>query len=483
MRRSFLPGIPMSIGTTLVPERRLESLDVLRGLTIAGMLMVNNPGTWSHIYWPLEHAAWNGWTLTDLVFPFFLFMVGMAMMYSFPKRLERGDSRRDLFLHVVRRAVALMILGWWGSTWWTLLWPGDGVAGGSGVAWVAAVALRVGYAAFVLAAVVLLAGTSRPKAWWTALAAGLLLTLGGLAAVGFDDVLARAIAGIRIPGVLVRIGVCYLLASAIYFLTPSPRAIAWWIVGLLGVYAAWMLLVPIPGFGMPDLDVAFPTADTPLDQLFSNWCFYIDYHVLGTHTWSVRQLYDDAGRLIWSFDPEGVLSTVSAIGSVLFGVLAGAWMRRKDVEEPAKLNGLFVAASWLMGIGLVMSIWMPINKRIWTSSYTVFTAGMALLCLAVLYHAIDMKGWHRWSVWLRAYGRNAIFAFVASGMMATALGRITVPAFGGPGTSSAKAWSYDLLLSWTGNPKFASFLFAVAFVAFWAAVCWWMDRRKIYFKV
>ncbi len=473
----------MSIGTTLIPSRRLESLDVLRGLTIAGMLMVNNPGTWAHIYWPLEHAAWNGWTLTDLVFPFFLFMVGMAMMYSFPKRLEQGSTSRQLLLHVVRRAIALMLLGWWGSTWSRLLWPGESFHEASGVGQAAAVLLRIGFAAGVLAAVVLLAGTRRPRAWWITFGIGAVLSIGGLAVLGFDDSLARTIAGLRIPGVLVRIGVCYFLASAIWFATPTPRAIAWWIVGLLGAYAVWMLLIPIPGFGMPDLDMAFPTAETPLGQLFSNWCFYVDYHVLGTHTWSVRQLYDDAGQLIWSFDPEGVLSTVSAVGSVLLGTLAGMWMRRKDLDDSAKLNGLFLAASWLMGLGLVMSIWMPINKRIWTSSYTVFTAGMALLCLAVLFHAIDMKGWRRWSVPLRSYGRNAIFAFVASGMMTTALGRITVGAYSGRGTTSAKEWTYDLLLAATGHPEFASFLFAIAFVAFWAGVAYWLDRRKVYFKV
>jgi len=473
----------MSIGSTLIPSRRLESLDVLRGLTIAGMLMVNNPGSWGSIYWPLEHAAWNGWTLTDLVFPFFLFMVGVAMMYSFPKRMEQGATRKELFWHVVRRAFALMLLGWWGASWSRLLWPGEGFHELSGAGTAAAVLLRIGFAAGMLSAVVLLAGTKRARTWWIVLGAGAVLTLGGLAALGFDDSLAQRLAGLRIPGVLVRIGVCYLAASAIWFATPSPKAIAWWIVGLLGGYAAWMLLVPIPGFGMPDLQMGFPTADTPVDQLFSNWCFWIDYHVLGSHTWSVRQLHDEAGRLIWSFDPEGVLSTVSAVGSVLFGVLTGIWMRREDVDEPSKLNGLFVAASWLMGLGLVMSIWMPINKRIWTSSYTVFTAGMALLCLAVLYHAVDLRGWRRWAVPLRSYGRNAIFAFVASGMMATSLGYIRVGAFSGTGTTSAKEWAFDLAVAAVGDPTFASFVFAVLFVAFWGLVAWLMDRRKVYFKI
>ncbi len=452
--------------------RRLESLDVLRGLTIAAMLMVNNPGSWGHIYWPLEHAAWNGWTLTDLVFPFFLFMVGMAMMFSFPKRLARGDSRKTLFLHVVRRAFALMLLGWWGGTWSSVLWPGGGTALG-----LAALLLRVGYVAGMLSAVVLLAGTARRGVWRVALGAGLAVFLIAAWMAGWSDPLLSSIGGMRFPGVLVRIGVCYLTASAIYFLTPSPQAIRYWIVGLLGSYAVWMHLVPIPGFGLPDLSLGFPTGETPASELFSNWAFFIDYHLLGTHTWSARQLYDGAGDLIWSFDPEGLISTVSAIGSVLFGVLAGIWMQRTDRDDSEKLIGLFVTACWLMGIALVMSIWMPLNKRLWTSSYTVFTAGVALLTLGVLFHLIDIKGVKRWAHAFRSYGRNAIFAFVASGMMATSLAQIQV------GDTSLKGSMYTTLQQVTGNPKLASFIFAAGFVMVWAAVTWWMDRRRVYVNI
>jgi len=347
----------------------------------------------------------------------------------------------------------------------------------------AGVLLRAGYAALMLSAVVLLAGTRNVRAWTLALASGTVLFLGGAAVLGFDDTLLQAIANIRVPGVLVRIGTCYLLASAIYFLTPSASALVKWIVGLLAVYAAWMLLVPIPGFGMPDLNLGFPTADTPMDQLFSNWAYFVDYHVFGTHTWSARQLLGADGQLIWSFDPEGLLSTIPAVGTVLFGMLTGLWMRRADLTDEGKLNGLFVGASWLMGLGLVASIWMPINKNLWTSSYTIFTAGMALLTLAVLFHAIDMKGWRTWAVPFRSYGRNAIFAFVVSGMMAVTIGRLTVASFDGSGTSSVKAWIYDALQALTGDVKLASFLFALAFVSLWAAIAWWMDRRKIYFKI
>ncbi|HSR40803.1 MAG TPA: DUF5009 domain-containing protein, partial [Longimicrobiales bacterium] len=316
---------------------RVESLDVFRGAAIAGMLLVNNPGSWAHIYDPLEHAAWNGWTFTDLIFPFFLFIVGVAMMYSFPKRRERGASRRGLLGHVARRALALMILGWWGGSWTPLLWPGSESVlarpGAEGAAVAAAVLLRVAYPVLVLAAVVLLAGTKHPRRWRAALgvAVGLFIVSGTV--LDFADPLFDQLAGIRIPGVLVRIGVCYLLASVIYFLTPSPRLLVRWIAVLLIAYAVWMTLVPVPGYGMPDLDRAFPTLETPPDELFSNWAFFIDHHVFGAHTWSQRQLVGPDGRLVWSFDPEGLISTIPATCTVLFGVLTGLWMRRSDRTE------------------------------------------------------------------------------------------------------------------------------------------------------
>ncbi|PIQ61426.1 MAG: hypothetical protein COV99_09185 [Bacteroidetes bacterium CG12_big_fil_rev_8_21_14_0_65_60_17] len=473
-------------------NNRLDSLDALRGLTIAAMLLVNNPGSWSHIYWPLEHAAWNGWTLTDLVFPFFLFMVGMSMMFSFPKRMARGESRRALFGHVLRRAGALMLLGWWGASWSAIFFAGDADVGLSGLAF------RSGYILLVLAALVLLVGTSRARVWWGVLAGGAVLFVVGFASMGIWDLvlstdpLLRRLETLRIPGVLVRIAWCYVAASAIWFLTPQWKAIGAWITGMLLIYAVFMMYVPVPGFGMPDLARAFPTAATPPGELFSNWAFYIDYHVFGEHTWSARQLFDADGRLIWSFDPEGLVSTVPATASVLFGVLAGLFIRRSDLDARDRLNGLFVSGCWLAVAGLVLSIWMPINKRLWTSSYTVFTAGMALLTLAVLYHAIDMQGWRRWARPLVAYGRNAIFAFVASGMMATALASIRVPVGGGAGSGNAGAGSTDVFFvslkqflydALPGPPEFASFLFGILFVALWAAITMAMDRRRIWLKV
>ncbi len=486
---------------------RILSVDILRGATIAGMLLVNNPGSWSHIYDPLEHAAWNGWTVTDLIFPFFLFLVGVSMMLSFPKRLARGASRPELFGHMVRRAGALLLLGWWGGSWSAVAWSGGAPAAG-GVDPVVDLVLKTAWPALVLGAVVLLAGTARPRAWTIMLAAGAVGVAAGWIATGGDHALFDRVAGIRIPGVLVRIGVCYLLASAVWFSTPSPRAIATWALGLLVGYSVFMVHVPIPGFGTPDLSRGFPTPATPPAELFSNWAFWVDYHLLGDHTWSARQLRDSAGALIWSFDPEGIVSTFPATASVLLGVLTGQWITG-DRSRRDTLVGLLIAGCWLVMIGWLWSGWMPINKRIWTSSYVVFTGGVALLCLGAIHHLVDgerrvdlprslagpSESWRASSgasslasfgafvgASLSAYGRNAILAFVGSGMMAVTLGRISV-SDGAGGTRSVQSAAFEALQVLPGDERVASVVWAIGFVAVWAAITWWLDRRGIYLKV
>lgn len=569
---------------------RLMSLDALRGMTIAGMLLVNNPGSWNsdNIYWPLEHAAWNGWTFTDLIFPFFLFMVGVAMMFSFPKRLERGETKGSLFSHVIRRAVVLFLLGmfslphmpdssegffhglhtigfWPNVTRWATVWAflcaivlitGTkrplvwfiGYLIGAAVLFLGAMKSPLGDAIVIfgfdkihlrLALEVVVIGSliaiSFPKAKRIGqglLVAGAVATLftldepsliqlfgvilavlvafaiftqmrpdpvgrfvgGGAVVIGIlmvviisaqYDPIWSWLTNRRLTGVLPRIGFCYLIASAIYFATPSPKAIIAWIVALLSIYWIWMLYIPIPGFGTPDLTMGFPTRDTPVDQLFSNWCFYIDYHVLGEHVWGVRTLHDSEGLLIWSFDPEGVLSTMSAVCSVLFGILTGLWLQRRETSATEKTNSMFIWGCALATIGIILSIWMPINKRIWTSTYTVFMAGMALLCLGMCYHLIDVKGYRKWAMPFVWFGMNAITAFFFSGQMAVMLGRLKVKVVDEAGAVdfiSWKGWIFDHLCN-IMEPINASLTFAVGFVLFWAIIMGIMYRFKIFLKI
>ena len=366
-----------------LPVGRLMSLDAFRGLTIAGMILVNNPGSWAHVYPPLAHAEWHGWTPTDLIFPFFLFIVGVALPFSFAKRLARGDSRRDLFLHVLRRSAILLALG---------------------------------------------------------------LFLGGFPR--FD------LSTIRIMGVLQRIGVVYLFAASAYlFLKVRSR----WVLTatlLLG-YWALMTLVPVPGYGAGVL-----TQDGSLAA-------YVDRLFLDEHMW----------RETW--DPEGLLSTLPAIGTTLLGIFAGEWLRSERAGG-RKTSGLLIAGVVGVAAGLAWDLVFPINKGIWTSSYVVFTAGAGLLLLGPLYWMIDVRLWRSWSKPMVVYGMNAIAVFVASGLVA----RIMVMWRVGEGEGvPLKVWVYEhVFASWAG-PLNGSLAFAVSYVMLWLGLIWILYLRRIFIKI
>lgn len=370
-----------------VAPARLTSLDAFRGATIAAMILVNNPGSWSYVYAPLRHAEWHGWTPTDLIFPFFLFIVGVAMPISFGKRLARGDSRRRLLAHVVRRSSILFALGLFMAAF-----PGFGD-------------------------------------WGT----------------------------LRIMGVLQRIGLVYLIASLLYLML-RPRG-RWAAAGLLLLgYWALMTLVPVPGSGAGDLSPA------------GNLGAFLDRILLGQgHLW-----HGDP------WDPEGLLSSLPAVATTLLGVFTGEWIVSR---RPGWRKSLGLAAASLLAIalGLLWGRAFPINKSLWTSSYVVFTAGMAGLCLAASYWAIDVRGWKTWSKPFVVYGMNAIAVFVASGLVTKAMVRWRVPS--GGETTSLYHWIYErLFASWAG-PLNGSLLFALSYIAFWLGLMWILYRRKIFIKI
>lgn len=365
---------------------RLGSLDAFRGLAIAGMILVNNPGSWSHVYPPLAHAAWHGWTPTDLVFPFFLFIVGAVIPFSFSRRLRAGHGRVDLFRHVARRSAVLFLLG---------------------------------------------------------------LGLTGFPAYDLSE--------IRIMGVLQRIAVVYLVAAGLYLaLGRAGRAVATGAL-LLG-YWALMTLVPVPGFGPGDLSPE------------GNLAGWLDRILLEGHLWGPSSHWGD---------PEGLLSTLPAVGTALLGIFTGEWLR-SGYAAKAKARGLLlagvpaVAAGWLWGLAF------PVNKQLWTSSYVLLTAGIGLLLLAALYWAIDVRGWTRWAKPLVVYGMNAITVFVASSLMARILVLIRV----GEGDGvPLKTWIYETLFrSWAG-PLNGSLAFAVTYVLLWLAAMWVLYRKRIFLKV
>jgi len=377
-------------------SHRLISLDAFRGATIAAMLLVNNPGTWSDVYAPLRHAAWHGWTPTDIIFPFFLWMVGVAITFAFAQRVAAGADHRQVMAHVWRRAALIFLLG-------------------------------------------------------------LLLNafpFGLLSAHHFS------FATLRVPGVLQRIALCYLAASAI-FLRSTWRGQVAWTGGLLVVYSALLMLVPVPGYGAGQL-----TAQGSLP-------WWIDSHLLAGHTWT--------GAPAPGFDPEGLLSTLPAIATTLLGVLAGQILRTgaTDSVKALRLGGLGVA---LLSIGLGLAPWMPINKNLWTSSFTLFTAGAAAMICAGFYWLIEVRGYRRWATPLIIYGSNAIVIFVLAGLLGRLLGVIQ---WGGPAGAvvTLKGWIYASAFAPYATPVNASLLFAVAFVLLHLLIAGLLWRRQWFVRI
>jgi len=422
-------------------SQRVLSIDAVRGLTIAGMILVNNPGTWRHIYPPLRHAEWNGCTPTDLVFPFFLFLVGVSMWFSLSKRRAAGDSRVWLFAHVFRRSLILVCLG-------LIMYgfPNFRLIGPEILAIVGVSMLFTGGAA---------SGGGVSTGLMTTRIAGALILAAAVVYFRWDIGYFNAI-GLRVPGVLQRIGLSYLLASVVV-LAFGWRGAAIGAALLIAGYAVILSAVQPP---------AGYTADvTHPDGLLHNW---IDEQFLEGHLYRERP------------DPEGLLSTVGAVATVLLGVMTGRWLRveRSGAE---KAVGLFVAASFAIFVGLCMDHAYPIGKKIWSPSYVVYTAGIALQVIAVCYWLIDVRGYWRWSWPFLVFGSNAIVVFVASSLLAKMMGRWKVT--GQDGLISVHGYLYNHVAGVIGDAKLASLAYAVAYILFWFVLLIPLYRRRWFVRI
>jgi len=361
---------------------RLLSLDALRGITVAAMVLVNNPGTWRAVYPPLRHADWHGWTPTDLVFPFFLFIVGVSIPLSLGRRAGEGRER-PVLARVLRRSAVIFLLG---------------------------------------------------------------IVLNGFP--WFDW------ATLRIPGVLQRIALCYLAAALVYLAT-GWRGQAWAAAGLLLGYWALMTLVPVPGYGAGDLGKAGSLAA------------YIDRTLLGSaHLWQQAKVYD----------PEGLLSTLPAIATTLLGVLAGGWVAAGRSPK-AVAAGLAVAGLAAAVLGAGWGLWFPINKALWTSSYALFTAGLAAVTLSGCYWLVEARGFRRWAWPFAWFGVNALALFFLSTLAAKVLLLVRV----GPEATRLHAWLFErLFATWAAslNASLASvsLAWALAYVLIWWGAMWLMFR-------
>ncbi len=377
--------------------QRLLSLDFFRGLTVAAMILVNNPGSWGNIYAPLAHAEWNGCTPTDLVFPFFLFIVGVSIAYAMASKKADSASHNKTILRAIKRGLILFGLG-------------------------------------------------------------LVLSLFPRNFRDFD--LIEAIKHVRIPGVLQRIGVVFII-SAVLFLKLTEKNLFRAIIIILVTYWALMTFVPVPGLGYANLEKE------------TNLGAWLDRSILTeAHLWK--------SAVTW--DPEGILSTLPAIGTCLFGVLVGAYLKRKDVEAATKIAWLFSIGTISIIAGLLWDLQFPINKSLWTSSYVLYTGGLATVVLALSYWIIDVHQYNRFTKPFVVYGVNAITVFFVSGLMPRLVNMIKIKQPNGD-EMGALTWFYQSFFPPYFSPINASLAYAIVFVLFFYVILWFMYKKNIIIKV
>ncbi len=357
-------------------------------MTIAAMILVNNPGSWSYVYAPLDHAEWHGATPTDWIFPFFLFIVGVSIALAIGRRKEAGADRKILIRKILWRALIIFAIG----------------------------LFLAGYPYFDLST-------------------------------------------LRIPGVLQRIALVYGI-TAILFLWLNSRQMFWVGVGCLLSYWGMMTLIPVPGGHPPNLEPG------------TNLGAWIDTTLLNGHLWSQSKIWD----------PEGLLSTVPALATSISGILTGIWLQSaRDHFE--KVAGMMVAGAALLAAGLVWDGVFPINKQLWTSSYVLYTSGIALLALGVLYWWTDIKG-RLWGARpFIVYGTNALIIFALSGLIGRTFNAIHRTDASG-NSVSIKTWLWQSVFEPAfASPYIASLAHAIVHVLVMLGIAWFLYSRKIFIKV
>jgi predicted acyltransferase len=376
-------------------NQRLLSLDVFRGATVAAMILVNNPGDWGHIYAPLEHASWHGCTPTDLIFPFFLFIVGVSITYAMSSKKADPQAHSNTILKAAKRAAILFGLGLFLSLY--------------------------------------------PKI--------------------FTDPI-NALANVRITGVLQRISIVFLISSII-FLKNSEKNIMRIAGGILILYWIIMTFIPVPGTGYANLEKE------------TNMGAWIDRSILTeAHLWKSAK----------TWDPEGLLSTLPAIASGLIGVLVGAFLRRKELEDGYKVSWLFSTGLMLFIGGMIWSLQFPLNKSLWTSSFVLYTGGLATMILSFCYWIIDVNKYQRYTLPFVVYGKNAITVFFLSGLLPRTLNMIKLN--NGDGTEvGLQSLLYTNFFSTNFSPINASLAWAIAQICFWFIILYIMYRKNIFIKV
>ncbi|MBD2137665.1 DUF5009 domain-containing protein [Anabaena sp. FACHB-1237] len=375
---------------------RLVSLDVFRGMTIAAMILANMAGVADNVYAPLNHAEWHGCTFTDLVFPSFLFIVGVAMSFSLAKYHTGEKPKKSVYVSIFKRTIILCILGLFLNGFWN-------------------------------------------KGVWT---------------FNFES--------LRFMGVLQRIGLTYCFASLVVLhLKPKYQ----WILaaGLLVIYWVTMMYIPVPDHGAGVL-----TRE-------GNFGAFIDRLVI-----SKPHLYKGDG-FNYLGDPDGLYSTIPAIVSVLFGVFAGEWLKKQQEANSKISMDLVLFGLCCLVLGIMWDAIFPMNKKLWTSSYVLFTSGWALLVLAGCYEMVEVRLKKDWFKPFEVMGVNAIALFVASVLLI----KVTTKTQLGTGDNAISIynWIYEnVFASWSGKLN-GSLLFALVTLLLWYGVAVVMYQKKWFIKV
>lgn len=364
--------------SNLVEKKRLVSLDTFRGLTIAGMIIVNMPGSWDSVFPPLLHASWNGLTLTDLVFPFFLFIVGVSIVLAYTRKIQKVAPAL-LIKDLVRRSVTLFVLG----------------------------------------------------------------VLLNLIAYRFQE--------LRLPGVLQRISITFLVCSLLFLYT-SKKVQIYTATAILFLYWLAMKIIPVPEFGAGVLEPG------------KNLANYIDSIVIP------YKMFQD------TWDPEGLLSTIPAIASTLFGMFTGYIILSKQKDE-TKLVRIFALGVLLCMAGAVVGWFFPINKNLWSSSYVLYTSGLANLALATIYYFMDVKGYVRWGKIGIIFGTNAIFAYVVHYLFILPVSWLKF------GRLDLQQFFMKTLIDVNIMPELASLTWALLYTSLCFIPVWILYQKKIFLKI
>ncbi|MCP9763135.1 acyltransferase family protein [Lacihabitans soyangensis] len=417
-------------------KQRVTSIDIFRGLTMMLMTIVNNPGDWGNVYAPLLHAEWHGATPTDMVFPFFVFIMGTAMPFS---TNENSGIDGSNFLKILTRSLRIFNLGLFLNFFSKIK---IGYLEGTPL-------VLIKLIISILVAYVLL-GNFKPKVKLYS-AIGLFLLMIGLCFSGIETY-----ASVRIPGVLQRIGIVYFFAALIFLGLDFRKQILASVILLLGYWAA-MALIPIPGQTTGNYEIG------------TNLAAWLDNYLLPGHLWATSK----------TWDPEGILSTFPAIVTALLGIWTGKLLQNKGTTS----------FKWLIGLGVVLivagKVWgfiFPINKALWTSSYVLFAGGCAMVVLAaveVIFKSGKPKGLVKFLI---MWGVNPMIVFYGSGIIPRALNAIKIPS--GEESLALLEYFYEkALVSIFNNPMNSSLAYAISYLVFWSVILYFLDRRKLVFKV